>query len=136
MLWDTSIAEWYYPALAEGETHITINRSTAVDVVSRLNDDPARVAALGAAAKKVQAELLSADAIAEHLWNVAELVRKRMGCASILDDADRVLRLAKELGACEHFVRVRVLVAQRYGKYAMPGEGLCAWLQQRSVAPR
>ena len=89
MLWDTAIAEWYYPALAEGETHITINRSTAVDIVSRLNDDPARVASLGAAAKKVQSELLSADAIADHLSTVAELTRARMGYAAVLDDADR-----------------------------------------------
>ena len=54
-----------------------------------------------------------------------------------MDDADRVLKLANELGACDHFVRVRVLLAQRYGKYATPGEGLCAWLQQfRGRAPR
>lgn len=73
---------------------------------------------------------MSADAIAEHLSNVAELVRKRMGYAALLDDVDRVLKLAKETGACDHFVRVRVLVAQRYGKYAMPGEGLCDALQR------
>ena len=32
-LWDAPYVEWYYPALAEGVTHLALNRSTALDAV-------------------------------------------------------------------------------------------------------
>ena len=104
-MWDTSVVEWYYPALSSGVTHAVINRSTAVDVVSRLNEDPDLVEALSRAAKRVQAELVCADCIAAHIARVANRTRERMGYGSILDDADRMLRLAKQAGACDNFVK-------------------------------
>ena len=122
----------YYPALEPGETHAVVNRSTAIAVVERLVSDPELVAALSRAAKKVQSELLSADAIAEHLSNVANLTRERMGYASILDDPDRVLRLARRTGACDAFVRVKVLTRSVNQKFAAAGEGLCAMLDRWS----
>ena len=32
-MWDAPYVEWYYPALAEGVTHLALNRSTALDAV-------------------------------------------------------------------------------------------------------
>ena len=48
-----------------------------------------------------------------------------MGYASVLDDADRVLQLAKRAGACDNFVSVEI--GDRRNEqhtYAAAGEGL------------
>ncbi len=136
LLWDTSVVEWYYPALSSGVTHGVVNRSTAIDVISRLNADLDLVEALSRAAKRVQAELVCADCIADFVARVANRTRERMGYGSVLDDADRMLRLAKKAGACDNFVSVEI--GDRRNEqhtYAAAGAGLCAALAGSEKAP-
>lgn len=81
----------------------------------------------------MHAELVSADAIALYAARVATLVRDRMGYAAILDDADRMLDLARRTGACDHFVWVKVrnhAVRRKYAEAGGAGEGLCDVLQR------
>ena len=40
LLWDTRVVEWFYPALRHGETHATVNRTTAPLVLDVLAKRP------------------------------------------------------------------------------------------------
>ena len=60
------------------------------------------------------------------------LTRERMNYASILDNPARVLKLARRTGACDAFVRVKVLARSVNQKFAAAGEGLCEMLERWS----
>ena len=51
LLWAAAYAEFYFPALEEGRTHLVVDACSAPSVIERLNADPRRAEALAAAAR-------------------------------------------------------------------------------------
>ena len=56
--------EWYYPALEDGVTHVSVDSKTAAQAIDALNGDDGRVARLSEAAEQVHREFTCADCIA------------------------------------------------------------------------
>ena len=100
LFWDTSVVEWYYPALRDGATHVVVNRSTAIDHVERLIRDDALAERLAEAARRIDREHLCPDCIARHLFRVVDALRARF-YRGVLDDMETLGRLASSIpGAC------------------------------------
>jgi len=122
LLWDTAIAEWYYPALVVGETHLIVNRSSAITQVERLLHDDGLVEKLSQGARRIDHEHLCPGCIARHLFRVVDALRGRF-YRGVLDDGALGPLAASVLGACASFKRVEIT----HGRRAVLGpESLCA----------
>ena len=122
LFWDTSVVEWYYPALSDGETHVVVNRSTAIEHVERLIRDDALAERLAEAARRIDREHLCPACIARHLFRVVDALRARF-YRGVLDDGAALGSLASSIpGACASFRRVEIT----HGRRAVHGsESLC-----------
>mmetsp|Transcript_25513 Transcript_25513/g.87601 ORF Transcript_25513/g.87601 Transcript_25513/m.87601 type:complete len:210 (+) Transcript_25513:290-919(+) len=83
VLWDAPYVEWYYPALRDGVTHVTVNKSDAFSVVRGLSE--ARTLKLAAEAARVHREFLSAGALAAYWRELVRQYRDHFGLAAVVD---------------------------------------------------
>ncbi|KAJ1459043.1 hypothetical protein M885DRAFT_76304 [Pelagophyceae sp. CCMP2097] len=83
VLWDAPYVEWYYPALKDGVTHVTVNKSDAFSVVRGLSE--ARTLKLAAEAARVHREFLSAGALAAYWRELVRQYRDHFGLAAVVD---------------------------------------------------
>ncbi|KAH8069391.1 hypothetical protein JL721_5948 [Aureococcus anophagefferens] len=89
-MWDAPYVEWYYPALAEGVTHLALNRSTALDAV---RDVPRRaVETMLRNARAVYDRLLCPDCLAAYMRTLVRKMRAYFRLGDVLDDPDRLRR--------------------------------------------
>jgi len=71
VMWQNSAVEWYYDALVENVTHITVNKQNILKMLEDLNSWPtAKLLELAGNAYKVYVERLSADSIALQWYKV------------------------------------------------------------------
>lgn len=129
LLWNNHIVEWYYAALENGVTHLSVNASTAAKVLDDF--DPASIDALISGATRVQDELVCPDCIARYLRKVIDAIRDRVSYRYVLDDRDAVLALVAKAHACRDFVEVRVHVWRHGQKFrARGGASMCEVLRR------
>ena len=94
LLWAAAYAEFYFPALEEGRTHLVVDACSAPEVVEALNADPRRAEALAAAAWAVHDSLLCADCLARYFLSVVSHFRRHYALGPVLDRADDRRQLA------------------------------------------
>ena len=85
LLWAAAYAEFYFPALEEGRTHLVVDACSAPSVIERLNADPRRAEALAAAARAVHDSLLCADCLARYFASVVDHFRRHFALGPVLD---------------------------------------------------
>ena len=94
-MWDAPYVEWYYPALAEGVTHLALNRSTALDAV---RDVPRRaVETMLRNAREVYDRLLCPDCLAAYMRTLVRKMRAYFRLGDVLDDPARLRRVLERL---------------------------------------
>ncbi|KAH8057642.1 hypothetical protein JL722_6730 [Aureococcus anophagefferens] len=94
-MWDAPYVEWYYPALAEGVTHLALNRSTALDAV---RDVPRRaVETMLRNARAVYDRLLCPDCLAAYMRTLVRKMRAYFRLGDVLDDPARLRRVLERL---------------------------------------
>ena len=134
----------YYPALTTGETHVAVNRSTAIPVLDRLEGDMKEVAKLVAGAQRVHGQHMCARCIAQYWRDVFAAIRARVRYDLVLDDKTKVLAVVEAEGACDVYHEVAVSFPAddkhnyhgsiAYYKNHKPtvsrGVGLCDWLRR------
>jgi len=131
LLWDTAIVEWYYPALVTGETHLSVNRSTAIEIIDRIEQDNSALKRLVEGALTVHAESTCAKCIAHHWNDVFHAIRQRVSYDLVLDSRQKVLKIAEAVpGACDAYSQVQVnFQAKNAAKAVLRDVGLCEWLR-------
>eukprot|EP00635_Sarcinochrysidales_sp_CCMP3193_P013799 CAMPEP_0118897394 /NCGR_PEP_ID=MMETSP1166-20130328/4807_1 /TAXON_ID=1104430 /ORGANISM="Chrysoreinhardia sp, Strain CCMP3193" /LENGTH=1271 /DNA_ID=CAMNT_0006836463 /DNA_START=64 /DNA_END=3879 /DNA_ORIENTATION=- len=100
LLWRSQATEWYYPALIEGATHITIDKHNAIDVVNELVADDNRAQRLAFEANAVFDNHLCAFCIIEYWVELIEKYNRRFGLRdvnipAIINDLDSRRRLTR-----------------------------------------
>mmetsp|Transcript_24335 Transcript_24335/g.73230 ORF Transcript_24335/g.73230 Transcript_24335/m.73230 type:complete len:452 (-) Transcript_24335:470-1825(-) len=86
MQWRNEAIEWYYPALEEGQTHVTVDASNLVEHVEALEAAPAKSFALRQGASEVGKELVCAQCITDYFTKVLGALRERWAMHEVLDD--------------------------------------------------
>ena len=131
LMWKTPAVEWYYPALEDGVTHVSVDAATAARAVDALNDDNARVVKLSEAAEWVHQEFTCADCIASYYARALSAIREHTG-QQLLDPPEKLIAIARGVdGACSDFVEASVSESHRAGKargeltHVSAGRGLC-----------
>ncbi|KAJ1451275.1 hypothetical protein M885DRAFT_620972 [Pelagophyceae sp. CCMP2097] len=87
VLWACRVAEWYYPALRDGETHVTVDKANASETLDSLGGDARWTASLTANAKRVYDDLLCPQCQADYMRAFGAAIRDRFELALVLDDA-------------------------------------------------
>mmetsp|Transcript_7742 Transcript_7742/g.9821 ORF Transcript_7742/g.9821 Transcript_7742/m.9821 type:complete len:216 (+) Transcript_7742:867-1514(+) len=96
-LWATSVVEFYYPGLEDGQTHLTINKLNAHDKVSVLNS-PIKSAVFIRNARIVGETFLCADCLAHYLSEFCKLFHRHFRLGLVLENASRLGRMFEESG--------------------------------------
>lgn len=90
LLWENSAVEWYYDALIENVTHITVNEHTLLPKLKEMNAWPSsRLLELASNAYKVYVEKLTSDAIALRWYHVLLRIQRLSGSGN----SSAILRL-------------------------------------------
>lgn len=79
LMWRSRAVEWYYPALANGITHVTIDRTNAEDVVRELIADDNRAQRLALEASAVHDNHLCSSCIMECWHDIITRYNARFG---------------------------------------------------------
>lgn len=82
--WRAKFVEWYFPALVEGETHVTVDSLTLAETVRHLETKGTSV--LRAKAADVGKKLLCPACLAAYVGLVVDELRKHFALGSLLDD--------------------------------------------------
>ena len=131
LMWKSTAVEWYYPALEDGVTHVSVDATTAAQAIDALNGDDVRVSRLSEAAEEVHQEFTCADCIASYYARVLRGIREHTG-QQLLDSPEKLIAIARGVdGACSDFVEASVSESHRAGKargeltHVSAGRGLC-----------
>ena len=87
--------EYYYPALADGVTHLSLNRTTAVQRLRSL--DRQATARLVRNARRVADELICPECLVNYWRLLVAKMRAYFGIANVLDDPERLRRVLEAL---------------------------------------
>ena len=101
LLWAAAYAEFYFPALEEGRTHLVVDACSAPSVIERLNAEPRRAEALAAAARAVHDSLLCADCLARYFASVVDHFRRHFALGPVLDHDRRSIADCDQLDLLE-----------------------------------
>ena len=131
LTWKTPAVEWYYPALEDGVTHVSVDATTAARAIDALNGDDMRVSRLSRAAEAVHQEFTCPDCIASYYERALSAIREHTG-QQLLDSPEKLVAIARGVdGACSDFVEASVSESHRAGKvrgeltHVSAGRGLC-----------
>lgn len=91
VLWDAPYVEWYYPALEDGVTHVTINKTNANSIIRSLDDT--KTAHLLANSQRVYENILCTDCLSRYFRRVVHRMRQYFHLDLILDDPVALKRL-------------------------------------------
>jgi len=123
--------EWYYPALSDGITHVSVDATTAARTIDALNGDDVRVSWLSRAAQEVHESFTCADCIASYYARALSAIREHTG-QQLLGSPEKLIAIARGVdGACSDFVEASVSESHRAGKargeltHVSAGRGLC-----------
>lgn len=89
-LWQNSHVEWYYPALKEGVTHLTVNKSTALAALDTVETSNALTERLLAGAHKVARDIFCVNCLVRYFSTVINRYRTHFSLAKVLDDPKRL----------------------------------------------
>ena len=79
LLWRSEVQEWYYPALHEGETHVTIDARTVQKTIADLRKDDKLARRLALNAQDVADNHLCPTCIVDHWTYVLTKYNSRFG---------------------------------------------------------
>jgi len=99
VLWDWPSVEFYYPALADGTTHISVNHSNAIAVVDIVRKNEALRSRLRHFASLIGENFLCPKCIAQYIIRALKVYRRELSYDTIFDsDAFFVENVSCEKG--------------------------------------
>mmetsp|Transcript_13400 Transcript_13400/g.35630 ORF Transcript_13400/g.35630 Transcript_13400/m.35630 type:complete len:491 (-) Transcript_13400:38-1510(-) len=86
LFWKARFSEWYFPALTEGETHLTVDSSTLADAVRMLEENTKDARVLREKASDVDHRIMCPSCLAAYVSEVIDEVRAHFALSKLLDD--------------------------------------------------
>jgi len=90
-LWQSSHVEWYYPGLIEGITHLTVNKSNAIEILQTLGRNPQHIRRLLRGAQFVTETYMCADCLATFLRDTISAFVKTFHLGELLQSQSHLL---------------------------------------------
>lgn len=97
LLWDAPFVEFYYPALSDGETHVSVARADAAGKLSDLRSDRVLQQKLLTNAERVSEELLCPACLEAYWRTLIDRYRRYFRLDTVLDDRATLQRLLDTL---------------------------------------
>lgn len=89
-LWENSHVEWYYPALKEGLTHLSVNKSTALAALDAVENSNSLTERLRQGARRVARDIFCVNCLVRYFATVVDRYRKHFSLDKVLDDPTRL----------------------------------------------
>ena len=86
LFWKARFAEWYFPALTEGVTHLAVDASTLADAVRMLEENTTDAKVLREKAADVNNRIMCPACLAAYVSEVIDEVRAHFALSKLLDD--------------------------------------------------
>ena len=86
LLWKARFAEWYFPALTAGATHLAVDAATLADAVRMLGENATAAKALREKAADVNNRIMCPACLAAYVSEVIDEVRAHFALSQLLDD--------------------------------------------------
>lgn len=135
MLWRAQHAEWYYPGLTHGETHLTVDRGTLVTLRDHLEDHSDEARRLRHGARDVDDNLLCPACLANYHMVLFDALRTHLGLPDVLDDPCAATKLLASLN-CSRLNLVQILPSTRHSsKFDFAGRRLSTNAVRKDLMP-
>ena len=86
LFWKARFAEWAFPALTAGATHLAVDASTLADAVRMLEENTTAAKALREKAADVNNRIMCPACLAAYVSEVIDEVRAHFALSKLLDD--------------------------------------------------
>jgi len=105
-LWQSAHVEWYYPALINGVTHITVNRSNAINMLQMIRHNKSLTDRLRTGARLIHDTYFCPDCFASYFEELLLRLRRKFNFHFLFDDPNRLVNFFKTRVDCNQFVQI------------------------------
>jgi len=111
VLWDAHFTEWYFPALHDGETHITGDYNNVIDTLKSVRRDPVMVEKLRTNARQIFETFISGEGLSNYVAAAFKKLREKFhNVTKVLDDHLELNGHLKQLGCGSKFHLLEVSI--------------------------